>query len=162
VKHAFAVKSVWTQSLLEYLVSTNHISSEKYQKLLIQLILANYVHTSISVYTVEEAARQSNWKPHTLFEKVVNVLSGFYSEESSAMDIVVESAFRLYSQSFFMADPDPLFSSILNAFFTSRDRRVETVIRLLSRLRARFAQLPFQRQEIELFLQQWSQKHILF
>ena len=36
VKHSFAVNSVWTQPLLEHLVSTKHIPHEKYQKLIIQ------------------------------------------------------------------------------------------------------------------------------
>lgn len=162
VKRSFAVKSIWTQPLLEHLVYIKYISSEKYQKFIIQLILANYVHTRIGVYTLEEAAKQSRWEPTAVFERVVRVLGGSYSEEASAMLIVVDFIFQLYSQLFYIADPDPLCFAILDAFVASRDHRTKVAAQLLSRFQERCALFPLQQQEIMSAFHRWCQRLILF
>src|SRR5215467_4480941 len=75
-----------------------------YQRLVIKLINSNYHYVRITAETLEEAAKQSAWKPDRQFEKVAGILSGGNSDDFSAVTVASHFIFKLYTQQLFLAD----------------------------------------------------------
>jgi hypothetical protein len=124
--------------------------------LVIKLVLSNYHHTSISADTIEEAAKQSSWKPDRQFEKVAGVLSGDKSGDFSALNVASGFIYKLYSQQFFLTDPAILLFTVLDLLFKSRVRGSIMLAQLINQIRGRFVWLPARQVEIVQLILNWA------
>lgn len=158
----YGVDGAWTQALLEQLLGKGKIDQRNYQKLVIKLVLSNYHYTSITADTIEEAAKQSSWKPDSQFEKVASVLSGGNSEDFSALMVASDFIYKLYTQHFFFADPGILLFAILDLLFTSREKANILLAQLINHIRGRFVWLPAQQTEIVQLIQAWARRQIFY
>jgi hypothetical protein len=161
-KASYGVDGAWSQALLEQLLSRGKIDNTNYQRLVIKLVLSNYYFTSISAETLEEAAKQSAWKPDRQFEKVAEVLSGENSDDYSAVKVASDFIYKLYTQQLFFADPRILLFAVLDLVFTSRRRGNILLAQVLEHLQTRFSLLPHRQVEIVQVIQEWASRHIFF
>ena len=161
-KISYGVDGAWSQALLEQVLSKGKIDNRTYQKLVIKLVLSNYHHTTITADTIEEAAKQSSWKPDRQFEKVAGVLSGGNSDDFSAMKVASDFIYKLYTQQFFFADPRILLFAVLDLLFTSRARGSILLAQLINQIRGRFVWLPARQVEIVQLILNWARSKALF
>lgn len=161
-KNSYGVDGAWTQALLEQLLSKGKLDTRTYQKLVIKLINSNYHHTRITADTLEEAAKQSAWKPDRQFEKVASVLSSGNSDDFSAVMVASDFIYKLYTQQFFFADPRILLYAILDLLFTSREKASILLAQLINYIRGRFVWLPAQQTEIVQLIHNWARSKALF
>ena len=161
-KNSYGVDGAWTQALLEQLLSKGKLDTRTYQKVVIKLINSNYHHTRITADTLEEAAKQSAWKPDRQFEKVASVLSGGNSDDFSAVMVASDFIYKLYTQQFFLADPRILLFAILDLLFTSREKASILLAQLINHIRGRFVWLPAQQTEIVQLILNWARSKALF
>lgn len=161
-KNSYGVDGAWTQALLEQLLSKGKIDTNSYQKLVIKLVNSNYHHTRITAETIEEAAKQSAWKPDRQFEKVARILSGGNSDDISAVTVAADFIYKLYTQQLFLADPSILLFAVLDLLFTSRARGSILLARLINHIRGRFVWLPAQQAEIVQLIQAWARRQVFY
>jgi tetratricopeptide (TPR) repeat protein len=158
----YGVDGAWTQALLEQLLSKGQLDASTYQKLAIKLINSNYHYIRITAETLEEAAKQSAWKPNRQFEKVAGILSGGNSDDLSAVMVASDFIFKLYTQQLFLTDPSILLFTILDLLFTSGEKASILLAQLINHIRIRFAWLPAQQKEIVQLIQAWARRQIFY
>ncbi len=161
-KASYGVNGAWSQALLEQLLNRGKINNSIYQKLVIKLVLSNYYYTSISAETLEEAAKQSAWKPDRQFEKVARVLSDENTDDYSAVKVALDFIYKLYTQRFFLADPRMLLFAVLDLVFKSRRRGNILLAQVIGHIRTRFSLLPQVQLEIVQVIQEWASRQIFF
>lgn len=161
-KATYGVDGTWSQALLEQLLSRGKIDNNTYQKWIIKLVLSNYYYTSISAETLEEAAKQSVWRPDRQFEKVAGVLSGENSDDFSALKVASDFIYKLYTQRFFLADPSILLFAVLDLLFKSRVGGSILLAQLINHIRGRFVWLPARQVEIVQLIQVWARRQTFF
>ena len=161
-KNSYGVDGAWTQALLEQLLSKGKLDTRTYQKLIIKLINSNYHHTRITADTLEEAAKQSAWKPDRQFEKVAGILSGGNSDDFSAVTVASDFIFKLYTQQLFLTDPSILLFTILDLLFTLREKASILLAQLINNTRSRFAWLPAHQTEIVQLIQAWARRQLFY
>lgn len=86
-KHEFNVDSIWTQALVSHCLNSNIIDADQYNDLVIQLANLHYYHTSINSSILVEAAKRAKWKVAYPLKNVLNLLSGKFCDENSALNV---------------------------------------------------------------------------
>ncbi|QBD82778.1 tetratricopeptide repeat protein [Ktedonosporobacter rubrisoli] len=161
-KGSYTVHGAWTQPIARQLLSRGKIEKERYQKLVIKLINSNHHYISIEAETLEEAAKQSSWRPDRQFEKVAGILSGGKTDDFSAIDVAINFIYKLYTQQLFLADPAILLFTILDLLFTARPKRRMLFAEFIKRIKSKFLLFPIQQREIELLINQWVGRQTIF
>jgi len=77
------IKGVWTQSAIQSLVVRNQPPAEQAHDYYLRLVQLGHRHTTVNKKMVLDILRKSNYAISADVAAVVNILSGYYSDENS-------------------------------------------------------------------------------
>jgi len=120
-KVEFNVKGLATQPILLRAVERGVIDRERYNKAIIQLATAGYLHTSIDAQVLLEAAKQADWSPAWPFSKVTWLLTGQYCGENAAIRVAAEFIRLLWLQAMLPRATDYLIFHLLDCLANGRN-----------------------------------------
>ena len=157
----YSVQGVWTQAVIENLLSLGIISNEKYQDSVIRLINSNYIFTSINSDTLIEVTKQSQWKPDRNFIKIVSLLNGKKCNDTPAIIVVTDYIKKLFKQPIFIDDPKNICFVVLDNVIKDRNQRGEFIRKLEIRLTKLFLLSPNKLIEVKQMLKVWLKTQIV-
>ena len=157
----YSVQGVWTQAVIENLLSLGIISNEKYQDSVIRLINSNYIFTSINSDTLIEVTKQSQWKPDRNFIKIVSLLNGKKCNDTPAIIVVTDYIKKLFNQPIFIDDPKNICFVVLDNVIKDRNQRGEFIRKLEIRLTKLFLLSPNKLIEVKQMLKVWLKTQIV-
>src|SRR5262249_22986152 len=120
-KAEFGVDGVATQPVLLRAVEKSVIDRDRYNKAVVQLATAGYVHTSIDASVLLEAARQAEWSVEAPFSNVVVLLRGEYCDAMSAVQVAAEFMRILWQQPILPRSSDYLLMRLLDELAAGRN-----------------------------------------
>jgi len=83
VQEQLGVQSIWTQPLYKTLTITGQLSEDTYNELIHLMLLLGHQHTTVDKNNIVHALHRSQYRIGGPFEAMVNVLSGYHSNEES-------------------------------------------------------------------------------
>lgn len=159
-KANFEVNGVSTQSLLMYMLATNVIDANRYNRAIVQIANAGFIHTSINAEVLLEAARQAGWSLVVPFEKVVALLGGEYCGEDSAVRVAADFLHLLWQQPFLSRSTHYLTLRLLDVLATKR-HPFRVTGKLLYAISIRFVLNPIGELELQKIIQAWRAIRII-
>src|SRR5581483_11660293 len=134
-KAEFGVDGVATQAILLRAVEKGVITRESYNKAVVQLVRAGYVHTSIDAQVLLEAAKQAQWSVEAPYSDVVTLLRGEYCDGFSAVQVAADFMRLLWQQPFLPRSSDYLLLMLLDELAAGRNpfQMSDALLGLLSR-----------------------------
>ncbi len=131
----------------------------KYDECVIQLANLNYRHTSIDAFVLIEAAKRSGWAPKQSYTTVLRVLSGQYSDESSALIVGTKFLYELFKQTMLAQQRDQLILALLDTITSKRNPRV-ILNKLKKVLERRFYLIPLSLRQVLSVIEAWEKVHV--
>lgn len=156
---SFGVKGVWTQALVRHALDQGKISEEKYNQVVVQLIMANYHHVSITPQVLLCAAKEAQWQPNEPLLSALKSISRPETTPVSMVVVLVNFLYELYKQPT-VADKSHIVHQVLNETTRHHDKR-GTIILLRKGLATRFKLLPTVLKEIDDTIVAWLTLHNL-
>lgn len=150
----FEIEGLSTQSLLMHMVATDVIDAERYNRTVIRIANAGFVHTSVSAEVLLEAARQAGWSPDAPYEKVAALLGGEYCGEASAVGVAANFLHLLWQKAYLSRSTDYVTLRLLDELARQR-HPLRVTDKLLDALSIRFALNPVAELELQKIIQAW-------
>jgi predicted Zn-dependent protease/transcription elongation GreA/GreB family factor len=154
-KNDFKVDGTWTQPLFMYHLKHGILGREEYNKYIVKLISANYYYISIDQHILVESAKQSNWLPTKQFSKVIKILNGNMSDESTALMVSINFLYELWKQPILPLYRDYLIISLVNELTIGRNKR-KILIQLKYNLKEMFNLFPLIERSINQVIDIWE------
>jgi tetratricopeptide (TPR) repeat protein len=158
--YEFAVKGVWTQIILMYLLKVGKITQEEYNKATVKLVHSNFYHTSVDHQVLIESAHQANWMPAEPFNKVAQVLSGWRSDEQSAVSVATNFLYELWKQPILATNREYLTLKLFDSIVIGRNA-TNTIGQLTFGIKHKFQLLPLAQQQLFRLVKIWKEIHYI-
>lgn len=117
----FGVDGVSTQPILWRAVEKGVTDRDRYNKAVVQMVTAGYVHTSIDAPVLLEAARQADWSVEAPFSDVVVLLRGEHCDGMSAVQVAAEFMRLVWQQPILPRSTDYLVLRLLDELAAGRN-----------------------------------------
>lgn len=150
----FEVDGIWTQPILMRAVDTGTLDRERYNRAVVQLAGAGFVHTSIDAQVLLEAARQAEWWATRPFTDVVSILGGKQSDQDSAVRVAADFLRLLWQQAVLPRSTDYLVFRLLDELGVGRNA-FEVSEKLLAAVSQRFVLITVAEAQIARLIQTW-------
>ena len=137
-----------------HMVATDVIDAERYNRTVIRIANAGFVHTSVSAEVLLEAARQAGWSPDAPYEKVAALLGGEYCGEASAVGVAANFLHLLWQKAYLSRSTDYVTLRLLDELARQR-HPLRVTDKLLDALSIRFALNPVAELELQKIIQAW-------
>lgn len=156
----FDTKSIWSEILLRKMLDSNKISSDKFNKLLVDLIEKNYTYLAFGEAALYTAAERSNWQPTYPLTKMTELLGNDHCDEYAAISISVNLIKKLAmeKQTFFRLDN--LIFELLKGLFRGR-KFPQAMSNLVAEVNKQFSLLPLQKRDILDTINIWSKGNLM-
>ena len=154
----FHIDGVWTQVVLEHCVNRNLLDKSEYDKMTMKLVCSHYYHTAFNADVLIEAAKQSDWNPSELYNRLVQALGDQRASLSSALNVAVNFLFQLWLEPIQTSQREYLTLGLLNGLTSGRSTR-EVLNLLADRIYRRFALHPLAEQDILSLIRAYAQTH---
>ena len=153
-KAEFNVDGLSTQPILLRAVESGAIDREKYNKAVIRLAAAGYLHTRIDGEALLEAAKQSEWSLTLPFVNITWLLREPYCDENAAIRVVADFLKKLWQQAMLPRSTDYLVFRLLDELGTGRNV-VQVTEKLLASVAQRFIVNPIGQSEVAKLILVW-------
>ena len=154
----FHIDGVWTHVVLEHCVSKNLLDKSEYDKMTMKLVCSHYYHTAFNADVLIEAAKQSDWNPSELYNRLVQALGDQRASLSSALNVTVNFLFQLWLEPILTSQREYLTLGLLDGLTSGRSTR-EVLSQLADRIYRRFALHPLAEQDILSLIRAYAQTH---
>ena len=94
----FQIEGVWTQVVLEHCLNLNVLDKAQYDKMIIQLVCANYYHTEFGTDVLMEALKQANWNLAEPYNSLVQALREQRMSLQDALNVSVDFLFKIWEE----------------------------------------------------------------
>jgi hypothetical protein len=159
-KADFNVDGLATQPILLRAVEAGIIDREKYNKAVVRLAAAGYLHTRIDGESLLEAARQADWSLAFPFVSITWLLRGPDCDENAAIQVVADFLKQLWAQPMLPRSTDYLVFRLLDELGTGRDV-FQVTEKLLASVNQRFLVNPIAQSEVAKLIVAWRSMRIL-
>lgn len=156
----FNVEGVATQPILMRSVDAGIIDRSRYNRAIVQLAGAGYLHTSIDGQVLLEAARQADWAVSSPFSNVTWLLQGTYCDEDAAVRVVADFLKQLWQQAMLPRSTDYLVFRLLEELAAGRDA-IRVTEKVLAAVSQRFVVIPIAEAELAKLIHAWRGMRIL-
>lgn len=155
------LSGVWTQSILQSMLDSGHITIEEYRKSIITLANMNYHHTSINSEIILEAAKAAKWVNRPPLSNMLLILSGEKSDLESAIEVSANFIHLLRREKLMVNQHQDMINSILDTLCMGRGNRQQIMNALRNKVKARFFIDEIGFNNFDYALQIWKARHVL-
>ena len=154
----FHIDGVWTQVVLEHCVNRNLLDKSEYDKMTMKLVCSHYYHTAFNADVLIEAAKQSDWNPSELYNRLVQALGDQRASLSSALNVAVDFLYQLWIEPILTSQREYLTLGLLDGLTSGRSPR-QVLGRLANRIQTyeKFILVPLAEQDIISLIQAYAQ-----
>jgi hypothetical protein len=153
-KAEFNVDGLATQPILLRAVEAGIIDREEYNKAVIRLAAAGYLHTRIHGETLLEAARHAEWAATSPFSDITWLLRAPFCDEDAAVQVVADFLRQLWQQALLPRSTDYLVFRLLDELAVGRNP-FQVTDKLITAVARRMLVLPIARHELGKLIRAW-------
>lgn len=159
-KVEFNVDGLATQPVLFRAVEAGIIDRDKYNKAVVRLAAAGYLHTRIDGEALLEAAKQSDWSLAFPFVSITWLLRGPFCDENAAIRVVADFLKQLWQQAMLPRSTDYLVFRLLDEIGVGRGVG-QVTDKLLASVARRFIVNPIAESEVVKLIMAWRAMRIV-
>lgn len=153
-KSVFNVDGLATQPVLMRAVEAGIIDREKYNRAVIRLASAGYLHTRINGEALLEAARQADWAATSPFSDITWLLRAPFCDEDAAVRVVADFLRQLWQESLLPRSTDYLVFRLLDELAMGRSA-FQVADKLIAAVARRFIVIPIAESELAKIIGAW-------
>jgi len=158
-KAEFNVDGVFTQPLLRLAVERGVIDIQTYNKAVVRLAAAGYLHTRLDGAAFLEAARQAEWAVAHPFSRITWLLRSPFCDEDSAVRVVADFLRQMWQQTILPRSTDYLVFRLLDELAAGRNT-LQVTDKLFVAVAQRFTIIPVAVTELAKLINAWRAIHL--